>query len=245
MMNILILAAGHSEIDTNDDKYPLCLTEFDGVPLLERIINACRVLNPKKMVFAMRKDEVQRFHLDNVVNLLSPGAATVKVDGDTPGAACTALLAVAHIDSDKELLVLNANELVDIDLGALLADFRSRELDAGTVTFPSIHPRYSYVRLDANGLVAEASEKRPISNHATAGVYWYARGRDFVAAVKDMIRKEAHVDGMYYICPAFNELVLKQARIGAAPIEARKYHPLKSARQMARFESAHEHGERA
>lgn len=240
MMNILILAAGHSEVDTHDGKYPLCLTEFDGMPLLERISNACKSLSPRKMVFALRKEEVQRFHLDNVVNLLNPGAVTLKVDGDTPGAACTALLAVDYIDNEQELLILNANELVDIDFNALLADFRARELDAATVTFHSIHPRYSYVRLDANGLVAEATEKNPISNHATAGIYWYARGKDFVEAVKNMIRKDAHVDGDFYICPAFNELVLKQARIGATPIDAKKYHPLKTERQMLQF--GHETG---
>ncbi len=244
-MNILILAAGHPEFDTRDGKYPLCLTEYDGVPLLERLAKACQALGAKRTIFALRKEEVNRYHLDNVVALLCPQAVTLKVDGNTPGAACTALLAAGHIDNGQELLVLSANELVDIDLAELVAGFRARQLDAGTVTFPSIHPRYSYVRLGEQGLVTEAAEKNPISNHATAGVYWYARGKEFVAAVKNMIRKDAHVDGVFYLCPAFNELVLKQARIGVAAIEARRYHPLKTERQMDQFSASHEHGSAA
>lgn len=241
-MNILILAAGHPVFDIRDGNYPQCLTELDGIPVIEHIVNSCKLLGAERIVFALRKEEVNRYHLDNVVTLLSPSAVTLKVDGNTPGAACTALLAVPYIDNDQELLVLSANELVDIDLQELVMSFRERQLDAGTVTFSSIHPRYSYVRLGINGLVTEAAEKNPISNHATAGLYWYARGNDFVTAIKNMIRKDAHVDDVFYICPAFNEMVLNQAKIGIQSIDPKKYHPLKSERQLQYFESAHDYG---
>lgn len=244
-MNILILAAGHPDFDTRDGNYPLCLTEFDGVPVIERIANACKALNPKRIVFAMRKDDVNRFHLDNVVSLLSPNAATLKIEGSTRGAACTTLLASSYIDSEDELLVINGNEFVELDLVELVEGFRSRKLDAGTVTFKSVHPRYSYVRLNTDGLVSEATEKNPISNHATAGLYWYANGRDLIAAIKSMIRKDAHVDNVFYICPAFNEMVLQHKRIGAQQIDAKRYHPLKTERQLQQFEYAHEFGAHA
>jgi len=128
--------------------------------------------------------------------------------------------------------------LIDVDYRAVLADFRERHLDAGTITFSSIHPRYSYVRLSAEELVVEAAEKRPISGHATAGFYWFARGNDFVRAAEEMIYKDASVNGAFYICPVLNELVLEQARIGVYPIQADQYHPLKTARQIMQGRSA-------
>lgn len=241
-MNILILAAGNPEYDTGDGQYPLCLTELDGVPLLERIVSLCQDLPVKRMIFALRKEDVNRYHLDNIVNLLHPGAVTVKVQGNPPGAACSALLASAHIEDDKELLIISANELIDADFGEIVGGFRSRKLDAGCVSFPSMHPRYSYVRLNDDGLVIEATEKNPISRCATAGFYWFAKGKDFVTAAKNMIRKDAHVNGMFYICPAFNEMVLTQKRIGTHGVEAKKYHPLKTERQLHQYEVALEHG---
>lgn len=241
-MNILILAAGDPLFDVHDGNYPLCLTELEGVPVIERIVNSCKLLDAEKIIFAFRKEEANRFHLDNIVNLLTPNAVTIKVEGHTPGAACTALLAIPYIDNDQELMVLSANELVDIDLQVLVNKFRSRQLDAGIVTFASIHPRYSYVRLNVDGLVTEATEKNPISNHATVGLYWYARGKDFVAAIKNIIRKDAHVDGVFYICPAFNEMILNQAKIGIEPIDPKQYHPLKTERQRRYFESIHDYG---
>jgi NDP-sugar pyrophosphorylase family protein len=242
MMNILILAAGNPEFDTKDGNYPLCLTELEGIPLIERIVKACEPLQANRSVFGLRKEDVNRYHLDNVVGLLQPGAIALKVEGNTPGAACTALLAAKYIDNDEELLIISANEMLDIDYKAAVDDFRSKLLDAGTVTFPSTHPRYSYVRVNDRGLVTEATEKNPISRHATAGFYWFARGKDFVDAAKNMIRKDAHVNSIFYICPSFNELVLAQKRIGIYSIDAKNYHPLKTERQLHQYEASLEQG---
>jgi hypothetical protein len=244
-MNILVLAAAYAGLDMHDGGYPHCLTEFDGVPLIERLVTNTGVLGDAKYIFALQETDVSRFHLDNVVALLAPGSVALPVSSTTKGAACTALLAAAHIDNDEELLIVSANELVDTDLSTVIARFRASKLDGGTLTFPSIHPRYSYVRLNGDNLVAEAAQRNPISNNATVGIFWYARGQDFVAAAKNMIRKGAQVDGLFYICPAFNELILEQARIGVFPIEARCYHPLKTERQVYLYENLIEHASRS
>lgn len=237
-MNVLILAAGQDEFDTHDGAYPLCLTEIDGVPVVERLVNACKLCSDVNFIFALRKEDVDRYHLDSVASLLAPNARIIKVASGTKGAACTALLAAGWIDGEDELLVVSVNELLDIDVQCVVDGFRERGLDAGVVTFPSIHPRYSYVRLDEDGFVIEAAEKRPISRYALAGFFWFARGSDFVSAAKRMIRKDVHVDGLFYISPALNELVLGGRSIGASLIEANKYHPLKTIRQLDRFESS-------
>ena len=93
------------------------------------------------------------------------------------------------------------------------------------------------MKTNAETLVTEAAQRNPISNQATVGIFWYARGRDFVAAAKNMIRKDANFEGLFYICPAFNELILDQAKIGVYPIEAKQYHPLKTERQIFQYEN--------
>jgi len=233
-MNILILAAAPP---AHDGDYPLLLTELDGVPLIELILKACAPLNADRIVFALREHDVRRYHLDNIVELLAPGSAVLRVSDKTRGAACTALLAAGIIDNDEELLVINGDSLHDVAYADVIANFRERQLAAGTLIFPSIHPRYSYVRLNGEQLVVEAAEKNPISRNATAGFYWYAHGRQFVAALKNMIRKDAQIDGRFFICPAFNEMVLAQLRIGCYAVEARQYHQLKTEKQLNHYEA--------
>lgn len=241
-MNILILGAGVAPIESSDGGYPLLLAEIDGTPLIERVIDAVKMLHNGKIIVALRKSDMTRFHLGNVVNILHPDAHVISVNDGVKGAACTALLASPFLDTDSELLILNANQLVEVDLASVVQSFRNRQLDAGLITFTSVHPRYSYVRVDANGEVTEAAEKRPISKFASAGVYWFADGGRFMSAVKAMIRKDANLDGSFYVTPALNELILDQARIGVHSIENSKYRPIKSERQLHHVETQFEHG---
>ena len=233
-MNTLILAAGQDQV-TQEDGYPLCLAEFDSVPLIQRVANACLALEPRKLIVAFREEDVHKYHLDNILRLLSPLAKVLKIG---------ALLAAEDIDTEDELLIVNGNELLQADFKEIISSFRQRGLDAGVVVFPSIHPRYSYVRLDESKQVVEASEKNPISNHATVGFYWFAKGSSFVRAAKNAIRKDARVNGRFYICPTFNELVLEHLRIGVYEIESHAYKPLKSGRQIEQFDSTLEKGPR-
>lgn len=231
-LNVLMLAGGQSDSNADDGNYPLCLAEINGVPLIQHLVNACRGIGPVRFIAAFRRSDIDRFHLDNVIEVLTPGATIVSAEKETSGAACTALLAVSQIDNDDELLIINGNEWIDVDYQTVLSRFRGSQLDSGAITLPSIHPRYSYVRLSEDNLVVEAAEKRPISNHATAGFYWFARGSDFVRSAQEMIYKDASLDGNFFICPVLNELILKQARIGVYPIQPDQYHPLKTARQI-------------
>ncbi len=238
-MNILILAAGLSSVDTLDNSYPFCLTELDGIPLIERLIEGCQSIGEDiRFIVALREVDIQRYHLDNVVSLLAPDAKILRIRDMTKGAACTALLAAEYIDSDDELLILNGNELLDVDFPTVLGSFRQKKLDAGVVTFPSVHPRYSYVRLSSEGLVVEAAEKNPISRMATVGFYWFFHGQDFVRAAQNMIRKDASIGGLYYICPSLNEVILEQGKIGTYQINLSQFHPLKTERQLNQFEIA-------
>ncbi len=233
-MNILILAAGGD--NPGSGNYPLCLSEINGTPLIQIIIESCQSLDANLIVAFLGKEAEQK-HLDRVIKVIRPDTNLVYVNGKTKGAACTALLAISHIDNDEELLILNVNEIVDVDFLKVVEGFRQRKLDAGAIIFEAVHPRYSYVLLDENGLMIQASEKTPISNNATTGFYWFAKGSEFVAATKKMISYDMHVDGNFYICPVFNEYILDHRSVGIHRIDSANYHPFKTKAQLADIES--------
>jgi hypothetical protein len=236
-MKVIILGAGAAvgSGDSGADQTSVWLAEHGGEVLVERFVRACAPLNAE-LVFAVRAQDIKRHRIGNVINIAAPGSAIVPINGDTKGAACTALLCVQHIDVDDELLIMNSNEFLDIDYKQVTDGFRERGLDAGVVTFHSIHPRYSYMRLDADGNIVEAAEKNPISRHATAGFYWFRKGASFLMAAQEMIKKDVEVDGSFFISLTFNELVLKQKKLGITEVETSRYHPLKSRRQLEIYE---------
>lgn len=235
-MNVLILAAGDSRADQPGSHYPIWLSEVGGSTLLERQMSKLMAQPADKVVFAFRQFDIDHYHVDSIARQISPGAAILAIKRETAGAACTTLLAADELDLEDELVVASATDHLDADFPILLDAFRSQEADAGVLTFDSLHPRYSFLRVDDAGWVTEAAEKNPISRRANAGLYWFRRGSALMGAIQRMILKDAHVNGVFYLSPALNELVLQGARIAAQPILEGQYTPLKDQRQFALYE---------
>ncbi len=240
-MRTILLAAGGSEAYAEAGYfYPKNLVEVDGEPVLQHVIASLGdTARHGRLVTMVRREEDLRFHTGRVVQLVEPTATVLAVER-TSGAACTALLAVEHIADDAPLLLVNGDQVLREDLDTIVAGFEGRGLDGGVVVFPGVHPRWSYVRVDPegdpDGLVIEASEKRPISRLATAGVYWFARGRDFVDCAMSMIRKDAHVGGAFFVCPTLNEMVLRGRRVGIHTTTRDAYLSLHDPQALAVFE---------
>ncbi len=226
-MNIILLGAGPGAP---------WFAEAEGTTLLERVSLPLLGDRQSRLIYCFLEADIQKYHLDKVISAIDPCQTLLSVAGPTQGAACTALLAADLVDNDRELMIVGLNEYIEVDLVSAAAEFRSRQLDGGTLVFHSIHPRYSFVRLDGDGNVIETAQGRPISNAATVGAFWFHRGSDFVEGAKQMIRKRDDHGGSYFICPVFNQLILMQRRIGATWIDLSLYHPLKTEAQIHHFE---------
>jgi len=176
-INVLILAAGNADSDSEVREFPICLAEINGQSLIERLVRSALFIPDYKFYFAFNDRLIGKFHLDKIATFLAPESKVFKIS-ETKGSACTALLAACQMDLNNELLIISANELVNVNLSDVISNFRTRKLDGGTIVFKSLHPRYSYVLLDDSDIVIEASQRDPISNFATTGIFWYSKTLD-------------------------------------------------------------------
>ena len=80
--------------------------------------------------------------------------------------------------------------------------------------------------MDKKNNVIEVAEKKVISNNATAGIYYYRKGKDFVKAAYSMIQKDIRINNEFYICPIFNEMIINDKLIKIYPIDKEKMHGL-------------------
>ena len=85
--------------------------------------------------------------------------------------------------------------------------------------------------------IVEASEKRPISKNAIAGVYVFQRGSDFVTGAKEAIRKDASVGGAYFVSAVFNELILMNRTMHAVAVPNADYVTFYSPQKIAEYEA--------
>lgn len=222
-MNIVILMAGAGkDFETQGHSYPKYLLEIQNTPIIQRVVDSLKNLG-NNIICIIRKEDQERFFLGDMMKILCPEVKVIMVENVTKGAVCTALFAIEDINNDNELLVINGDQLIKSNLYTAIADFRNRNLDGGIITFKSVHPRWSFVLLNKDGFVIETSEKRPISNIATAGCYYYKKGSDFITSCFSVIEKDVNTNGKYYISSTYNELILNQKKVGVYEIPRKDY----------------------
>lgn len=238
-MNLVILMAGSSDAFKEDGYfYPKNLIEINGIPMLEHVVaNLKPVIDRcKTCTFIVPRTEDLKFHTGKIIRLLVPTANVISVEEQTAGAACSALMAIDYLENEEPLIIMNGDQIIEIDFDHMLQKFSTKNWDGGVVVFRAFHPRWSYVRSDEEGWVEEAAEKEPISDQATAGVCYFTRGYDFVAAAMSSIQKGASVGGAFFIVPAYNELLLVNKNIGTFEIEPERYHSLMTPQLLRRYE---------
>ncbi len=217
--------------------FPKPLVEVAGQPLVEIVVRNLTPREPHQFVFVCRQEHVQGFALGDVLRLIAPDCRLVTMGQPTAGALCSVLLGMEYLPQDDELLIANADQYIDVPVDEFLAAARVGQWDGYVMTFPNTHPRWSYVR-EEDGQVVAVAEKQPISRNATAGLYYFRRGSDFVRGAERMLLKNASVSGEFYVAPVYNELILAGRRVGHFPISAGQMHGLGTPEEVQRFEAS-------
>ncbi len=227
-MNVVILASrGSEKIDSNFP--PNLLLELHNKLLLEHFLDRLNFSGKFKIIFVVDKEDIEKYKIDKVINMSTNIDVDVAVvNSVTKGALCSFMLSVDYLNIEDELLILNSNELVNTDFQKAIDEFHNLNSDAGVITFDSIKPIYSYVQIDQDQNVLFASEKNPISRNATAGFYWYKSTKNFLECAENSIMKNDSHNDTFFICPVFNQLILKGDKISALEIDNEKYIPIKS-----------------
>ncbi|MCC8158716.1 MAG: glycosyltransferase family 2 protein [Phascolarctobacterium sp.] len=235
MINILLPAMGNSMF-FRDYYFPKLMLEVGGETILEKVIGNYEKLKNKHFVFVLNQKDCSEFHIDESAKIITDSDSRVIVlKNQTGGALCTCLLAIEEINTDEPLVIANCDQIIDIDYREVLKYFERENCDAGVITFPSIHPRWSYVRLENEDII-EVSEKRPISKHAIAGFYYFKHGADFIEAAKRTILKGNSLNGKYYISYSLNELILMNKKIYSYAIDKNRYHSFYSPDKIREYE---------
>lgn len=221
-MNIIIPIGGANKASA-ESEYIKSLQEIERKTIIQYVFESLQSIHADHFIVVIKREDADTCHLDSIVKLMRPEVEVVIAEGETMGAACTCMLAVDKLDMDKPLLITGSDQILMQPTEEIVEFFIHSDYDGGVAIFDDVHPRWSYVKLDDEGMVVEAAEKRPISRNATAGFYYFKRAEFFFEAAKRMILKNADVNGRFFVCPAFNEMILQQKRIGVFPIKKSQY----------------------
>ena len=205
-LTVLIPMAGAgSRFQQAGYTFPKPLIDVKGKPMIQTVVDNLNI--KANYVYVVQKQHREKYNLDTLLNLITPNCKIVEVDKITEGAACTALLAKKYINKDTPLFFANSDQFVEWDSNEFLYKMNETDADGGIVSFKATHPKWSFAKIDEQGLVTEVAEKNPISDIATVGYYYWKKGSDFVKYAEDMIEKDIRVNNEFYVCPVFNQAI--------------------------------------
>jgi len=217
-LNVLIPMAGAgSRFEQAGYTFPKPLIDVRNKPMIQVVVENLNI--DANYIYIVQKKHREKYNLDTLLNLITPGCKVVEVDGITEGAACTALLAKEFINNNNPLFFANSDQFVEWDSNEFMYKMQETNSDGGIVTFKAIHPKWSFARINEDGLVIEVAEKKPISDNATVGYYFWKHGSDFVKYAEQMIEKNIRVNNEFYVCPVFNQAIEDNKEIRTFNVE--------------------------
>ena len=243
-MNIVIPMAGRGQRFAEAGyTFPKPLIDMDGEPMIQRVVESLGLRG--RHIFLALSEHIERYALRDVLARIMGERSCVlwPIYDVTDGAACTVLEARSLIDNDEPLVIANSDQLIEWD--ERMRTFGLHDPwhpDGAILTFNSTHPKWSYARLNEDGWVSEVAEKRPISDLATCGVYWFRHGSDFVTGADEMIAADRRVNGEFYVAPVFNELIAKGKKI--LTMQVKRMHGLGTPEDLEAYQRDYGRGHR-
>lgn len=215
-LNIVIPMAGAgSRFEKLGYTFPKPLVDVKGEPMIKLVVDNLNI--DANFIYVVRAEHREKYNLDTLLNLITPNCKIISVDKITEGAACTTLLTKNYVDNENPLMIVNSDQFLEWDSNDFMYRMNETPCDAGIITFTSTHPKWSFVKVDKSGFVSEVAEKKPISDIATAGVYYWKRGADYIFFTERMIEENVRVNGEFYVCPVFNLAI-------TAGLKVKRYH---------------------
>ncbi len=211
------MAGAGSRFEKVGYTFPKPLIEIHGKPMIQRVIENLNIV--ANYIFIVQKSHNEKYNLTTMLNDIVKNCRVIEVETLTEGAVCTTLFAKKYIDNNDSLLVVNSDQILEWDCNEFMYSMAEDTIDAGILTFNATHPKWSFVKLDDNGFVKEVAEKNPISDIATAGVYYWKIGSDYVKYAEEMISKNIRVNNEFYVCPVFNEAIADNKKIKIYGVE--------------------------
>lgn len=217
MKIVVPMAGAGSRFETAGYTFPKPLIEVRGEPMIAKVVKNLNLQG--QYIFLVQKTHYEKYNLQSLLTLIAPNCKIVQIDGLTQGAACTVLRAKAHINNNEPLIIANSDQYIKWNSLETISSFNAKDNDGGILSFTSVHPKHSFARVDSDGYVIEVSEKNPISNNATVGIYHWSKGSDFVRYAEQMISKNIRTNNEFYICPVYNEAIRDGKKIKLSAVD--------------------------
>lgn len=232
-MKIIITMAGEGrrfkEKGVEEEKWRLRIREKS---MFEWALSSLEDFFDEEFVFITQKDHEARGFIERkCCSLGIERFDVIELDERTDGQATTALAAGRLIEDSDEIAVYNIDTYVEP---------RGIEKDkvAGDGHIPVFRAQgdnWSFVEKDDEDGVVDVAEKKPISELATVGFYYFRTFRDFREAYENLSEEVKEEHGEVYIAPLYRWLLEEGGEVTVQEIDNEQVHILGTPEEVQEF----------
>ncbi len=221
-VNFVIPMAGHgSRFVKAGYTTPKPLIEVLGEPMIKWAMKSFDFLDEVanyRLIFIILKKHDDEFRLgQKLTELFGERTKIITINEVTRGQAETVLAAEKYINNYNRLFIYNCDTYATSPIWKMINE---EDPDGILPCFKSTDPRYSFARLDEYGYVVETTEKKPVSDLASSGMYYFKRGMDFVTIAEEAVKQHSvQNEGELYVAPMYNKLLESGKKIRTVPID--------------------------
>ncbi len=182
-------------------KTPKPLIVYKDNPLFVNAAQSLNGIDIASWTFVVRKEHINKFHIDNIIYKYYKDANVVSVEKTTSGAAHTAYLGIISLINsgiaakDDSVIIMDCDVIVEANNWKNV--ITSADATGVLLTFKSTDPRYSYIASKDNKVISTA-EKIVISDNAITSPYFINRIKYFIDAFRDMYNRHTINNEMTY-----------------------------------------------
>lgn len=187
---------------------PKPLIDVYGQWMVHWALRSLNIELASKIIFLILRDHEEKYDIrKRFEEKYGLKSLCVLVDQITDGPVSTVLLAKKHINTDEDIIIKDCDGYVISNLHNTIKNNLNNKVSGILSTTNLPGEQYSFARLDENGCVCRVTEKKRISDHVIAGMYYFRHGKDFVKYAEKMVAKNKRARNEFYIAPVYQEMI--------------------------------------
>lgn len=208
-INLLIPMAGEGKrMREAGWEMPKPMIPINGKSMIQTVLENINIESIR--TFVVKKQHADKYNIDKHIKELGIHNRIIlqedNVNELNSGAAVSTLLAKKYIDNENPLIIVNSDQYVVWD-PSIIYDIIDSGIDGCIFSFKDTDPKWSFSKLNSEGFVSAVSEKNPISDNASCGIYFWKKGSDYIKYAEQMIQKNIKTNNEFYVCPVYNEAI--------------------------------------
>jgi NDP-sugar pyrophosphorylase family protein len=214
MINLITMAGNGSRFKDFGITTPKPLISIGGVPMVIRAVEC--LPKAEKYVFVCRKEHIDEYGIDHLLQSAYKDCEIVVVDETTAGQACSAEIGILNssIAEDDSILISCCDYAVEWDAVEYNKVTNKSDIVVWSTinnsTFSKNPSSYSWLDIENDSVagvhVKDDYFKDPYNHHAIVGTFWFRRARDYIRSIKTIYDLGINTGGEYYIDNIFNTI---------------------------------------